>query len=551
MHKRRTIKKIFRLFYISLILARYGLDEIILSIHLFSPIRFLAWLNPWNWRRNKNFSRAERLRFALIALGPIFVKFGQALSTRSDLLPHDILVSLAMLQDKVPPFPGTVAMDIITEEYGGKKIAEIFKEFCEVPLASASIAQVHTAKLFNDKEVVVKIVRPNIEKIIRNDLDLLHTLADLTEKYWTEGKRLRVKDIINEFENTLMAELNLQNEAANAALLRRNFLHSEALYVPEVYWPYVKEKVLVMERIYGVPISDMDSLLAFGVDFKLLAERGVELFFTQVFRDCFFHADMHPGNIFVSIKNPKNPQYIAVDFGIMGTLDEKDQRYLAENFVAFFQRDYHQVAKLHLQSGWVPPYTRVAEFESAIRVVCEPIFEKPLKDISCGQLLLNLFQTGRRFDMKIQPQLVLLQKTLLAIEGLGRQLYPDLDLWHTAKPFLENWVKQRLSFKNTYQDISKQVPFWLEKLPELPDLLYETICLARQKLAEPTSSMYNALNKKNVSTKKTSRFGFGLGLLASGILLWFGFTMGRLNQSEMIHALVVAGLVVMLFGRYS
>lgn len=470
----KALNRLIRLIQINFILARYGLDELILSLHLFRPLRFLAYLNPWNWQVNKKRLRGERLRLALEALGPIFVKFGQALSTRRDLLPEDIANELAKLQDKVPPFPGELAKQMIEAAYGFP-LEDVFHEFAITPLASASIAQVHTAKFHDGKKIIIKVLRPNVQKRIQRDVALLYTLAGLAERYWSEGPRLRPWEVVAEFERHLLDELDLLREAANASQLRRNFLNSTLLYIPEVYWNYTRKNILVQERIYGIPISDIAALKQHNINLKVLAERGVEIFFTQVFRDCFFHADMHPGNIFVSPHNPDNPQYLGVDFGIVGTLSPFDQRYLAENLLAFFNRDYQRVAELHVESGWVPANTAIDQFEAAIRTVCEPIFERPLKDISFGQLLLQLFQTAGRFNMHVQPQLVLLQKTLFNVEGLGRQLYPDLDLWATAKPFLERWLKSQVGPRAFLYKIRRNIPYWAEKLPDMPDLLYQTL----------------------------------------------------------------------------
>ncbi|MEQ6340567.1 MAG: ubiquinone biosynthesis regulatory protein kinase UbiB [Gammaproteobacteria bacterium] len=463
-----------RLLHINRILVRHGLDEIVLATHLFRPFRFLLYLMPWRWFGVSQEARGVRIRRALEDLGPIFVKFGQTLSTRPDLLPPDIAQELARLQDSVPPFPGLQARVIIEQAYG-RPLTEVFQDFDETPLGSASIAQVHVARLHDGKEVVVKVVRPSIEKVIQRDIGLLYIVADLAERYWKEARRLRPRDVVAEYEKTILGELDLMREAANASQLRRNFIDSDLLYVPEIYWPQTRRNVMVMERIFGTPISDVPSLLQQGIDLKKLAEKGVEIFFTQVFRDNFFHADMHPGNIFVSPQG----RYIAVDFGIMGTLSPEDQRYLAENLLAFFNRDYRRVAELHVESEWVPAGTRVDEFESAIRSVCEPIFERPLKDISFGYLLLRLFQTARRFNMEVQPQLVLLQKTLLNIEGLGRELYPDLDLWTTAKPFLERWMREQFGVRALYKNLRAQIPGWASSLPQLPALVHDVLQQAR------------------------------------------------------------------------
>ena len=463
-------KLVFRLIHINWVLVFHGLDELVLKTHLFRPIRFLAVFSPYYWLRRESEPRGVRIRQTLEDLGPIFVKFGQALSTRKDLLPDDIADELVKLQDRVPPFANELAREIIENELG-MSIAEAFAEFDPEPLASASVAQVHTAVLHSGEKVIVKVLRPDIEERIHSDLGILYELARFAEKFWNEARRLRPMEVVAEFERTTLDELDLFREAANAAKLRRNFANSDIIYIPEVHWPLTRRKVMVMERIHGIPVGEIEQLKAGGADFKLLAERGVEIFFTQVFRDNFFHADMHPGNIFVDLP----AKYIAVDFGIVGTLSLSDQHYLAENFLAFFNRDYRKVAEMHVESGWVPGSTRIEEFESAIRSVCEPIFEKPLKDISFGQLLLRLFQTARRFDMHVQPQLVLLQKTLLNIEGLGRQLYPDLDLWQTAKPFLEKWFQDRMGPKAKITKLMKQFPEFAEHFPEVPGLIYKAL----------------------------------------------------------------------------
>jgi ubiquinone biosynthesis protein len=461
--------QLLRLLHINWVLVRNGLDEVVLATHLFRPVRFLGYLVPWHWYVRRT-PRAVRIRKALEDLGPIFIKFGQILSTRQDLLADDIALELAKLQDRVPPFAGDRARNIVELAFQ-QPVSELFHRFDEQPLASASIAQVHAATLKSGEDVVVKVLRPGVEKDIARDVNLLRYIAGLAEKYWRDGRRLRPCEVVAEFEKTLYEELDLLREAGNASQLRRNFSGSEVLYVPEVYWPYCRRNVMTMERIYGVPVNDINALRQAGVDLKTLSERGVEIFFTQVFQHNFFHADMHPGNIFVS----NDGCYKAVDFGIMGTLNPEDQRYLAENFLAFFRRDYHRVAELHVQSEWVPQGTRIDEFESAIRSVCEPIFERPLKDISFGQLLLRLFQTARRFNMEIQPQLVLLQKTLLNIEGLGRQLYPDLDLWQTAKPFLERWMSEQVGARAFIGRMRRSLPEWSERLPEIPQLLQRTL----------------------------------------------------------------------------
>lgn len=507
------IDQLFRLLHINLVLMRHGLDEVILATHLFRPIRFLTYLSPWRWFRTIESTRGERIRRTLEDLGPIFVKFGQILSTRRDLLPDDIAIELAKLQDKVPSFPGALARQIVEKAYG-TPVTEVFLHFDETPLASASIAQVHAARMLDGREVVVKIVRPEIEQVIRRDIALLYTVAELAQRYWSEGKRLRPVEVVAEYEKTIFDELDLMREAASASQLKRNFMHSHLLYVPEVFWPVTRRNVMVMERISGIPISNISALLQAGVDLKQLAENGVEIFFTQVFRDSFFHADMHPGNIFVS----SDGQYIAVDFGIMGTLTPEDQRYLAENFLAFFKRDYRRVAELHVESGWVPEGTRIDEFEAAIRTVCEPIFERPLKDISFGHLLLRLFQTARRFNMEVQPQLVLLQKTLLNIEGLGRQLYPELDLWQTAKPFLERWMSEQVGVRSLVKSLVRNVPLWADKLPEIPLLLHDFLKQAKESELHTDKATENQIKRLRVQLERANRRLFR-AIVGSGFIL--------------------------------
>ncbi len=467
---RRALSGIRRLWFIHAVLIRHGLDDFILESPWVRPIRLLGHLLPWRWSKRSQLSRGARIRSALSDLGPLFVKFGQMLSTRRDLIPIDVVEELSKLQDRVPPFSSTLARQIVTQAYG-RPPEEIFSEFNDVPMASASIAQVHAARLLDGREVILKVVRPNIEATIRHDLDLLYAAADLIERYWSEGKRLKPRAVVAEYEKTILDELDLLREAANASQLRRNFQDARSLYIPEVHFHYCRRTVMVMERIHGVPINAIDELTRLGIDLKRLSQVGVEIFFQQVLRDSFFHADMHPGNIFVDVQNPKNPRYIAVDFGIVGTLSPKDQHYLAENFLAFFRRDYRRVAELHIESGWVPSSTRVDEFESAIRTVCEPIFHKPLKEISFGNFLMTLFQTARRFQMEVQPQLVLLQKTVLHVEGLGRQLDPDLDLWETAKPLLESWMRERAGPLATLKQLGMSLPRWFEGMPELPNRL--------------------------------------------------------------------------------
>ncbi len=464
-----------RLLQIQRSLVRHGLDDFVRATHLYRPFRFLVYLSPWTWfQRSVGATRGERLRLALEELGPIFVKFGQALSTRRDLLPADIADELAKLQDRVPPFDSAIAIASIERAFG-RPLEDIFGSFEPTPLAAASIAQVHVATLENGREVVVKILRPGMRAIIDLDLEVLHYLAQLADEYWGEARRLRPVELVREYRKTILDELDLLREAANAAQLKRNFAGSTLLYVPEVHWDYCRVDVMVMERIHGVVINDLEELRARGADIRKLAENGVEIFFTQVFRDNFFHADMHPGNIFVQVDDPQNPRYAAVDFGIVGTLQPRDQHYLAENFMAFFDRNYARVAALHVESGWVPRGTRVDELESAVRTVCEPIFNKPLKDISFAQVLLRLFETARRFDMQVQPQLILLQKTLFNIEGLGRQLYPELDLWQTAQPYLRRWMRERMSPRSVLRRARAQLPDVLMALQKVPQIVQTAV----------------------------------------------------------------------------
>ena len=463
------MKSLFRFLGVLRTLIRYRLDHLILSTSFLKSLSPLIYLTPWHYFPSKKLTRGERIRLALEELGPIFIKFGQTLSTRRDLLPDDIGMELAKLQDKCPPFPAEESKKII-EKALGDKTSKLFSSFDDSPLASASIAQVHTAVTKDGEEIIIKVVRPGIEKQIKRDIRLLYSLAKLAEKH-ADGKRLRPQEAVQEFEGIIYNELNMMVEAANASLLSKNFNNSDLLYVPKVHWELCRSNVLVTERIYGTPVNDVEALKRKNVDFKSLAEDGVIIFFTQVFDHNFFHADMHPGNIFVG----ENNQYTGVDFGIMGTLTEADQYYLAQNFMAFFNQDYKRVSQVHLESGWIPEGTNVMEFENAIRSVCEPIFEKPLSEISFGQVLLSLLKEAKRFDMEVQPQLLLLYKTLLNIEGLGRSLYPDLDLWATAKPYLEKLAKEKYSFKGTLNKISDQLPQIVSELPEIPMLVINAL----------------------------------------------------------------------------
>ena len=512
---------LLRFFTILRVLTFYRLDADLQFLQLPVALRLALRLSPLQWlpRCDSQFSRGMRMRLALEQLGPVFVKFGQLLSTRPDLVPQDIVCELDRLQDRVPPFASDEFVAIV-EAALGKKISEAFFSFERDPLASASVAQVHCAVLPSGEEVVVKVIRPGIAATIEKDLSLMELLAQLAERFVPDGRRLRPVEVVQDYRHTIFDELNLQREAANAAQLRRNFDQSPMLYVPKVYWDYCRQQVMVMERIRGIPVTDIAALNAQGTDMKLLAHRGVEIFFTQVFDHNFFHADMHPGNIFVSTQHPSRPQYIAIDCAIVGSLSRDDQYYLARNLLAIFQRDYHQVAQLHIECGWVPPHTRAADFESAIRTVCEPIFEKPISEISFGQILVNLFQTARRFDMTVQPSLVLLQKTLLNIEGLGRQLYPQLDLWQTALPFLERWMQNRYHPKNLLAEIRRHGPGWLEKMPEVPELLFDAAQQIRR--FEQVAPAIQSTAEQMVLLEKRQQLGRKRGRIAVLVLVVFG-----------------------------
>ena len=542
------MSSVWRLWKILFVFSKYRLDSLIPIEHLPLGLRTLLWIAPWRLSPvPDNLSRGTRLRLALEALGPIFIKFGQILSTRPDLIPDDIVSELKLLQDRVPPFSEDEAVALIESQLG-KSISELFVDFSKTPLASASIAQVHTARLPNGKDVVVKVVRPGIEHTIERDLQLLETMARLAVTYSAEARRLKPMEIVEDYRHTIYGELNLMIEASNATQLRRNFDNSEFLYTPEIYWDYTRPKVMVSERIYGIPVANVDELYAQGTDMKLLAERGVEIFFTQVFRDSFFHADMHPGNIFVSREHPENPQYIAIDCGIVGSLTEEDQHYLAMNLLAFFNQDYHQVAQLHVDSGWVPATTKVHEFAAAIRSVCEPIFEKPLAEISFGQVLIQLFSTARRFDMEVQPQLVLLQKTLLNIEGLGRQLYPELDLWSTAKPYLERWMRERFGPKAAFHELKRQLPSWIEKAPKIPGLVHGALTRLNH-LDETQQAMQQEIVQLRLALEHANRQKrqHALAWLITGVGLFIWWQAFALGVPEMTGvALTTIGLFWLL-----
>jgi len=521
---------LLRLIAIQRVLVRYGLDELIVATHLLRPMRFVFRLLPG--RAVVDEPLGVRIRLALQELGPIFVKFGQAISTRRDLLPVEVADELAKLQDQVPPFASELALEIIEKAYG-KPASEVFGSFEEQALAAASIAQVHAATLKDGTEVVVKMLRPGMREVIERDLEVMYFMAGLAHRYWREARRLRPVEVVREYEKTIIDELDLMREAANAAQLKRNFAGSDLLHVPEMYFDYCHVNVIVMERIHGIPISNMRALREAGADIKRLAEKGVEIFFTQVFRHNFFHADMHPGNIFIQVHDPKDPKYAAVDFGIVGTLNPVDQRYLAENFLAFFEQDYHRVAKLHIDSGWVPPDTRVDELESAVRTVCEPIASKPLDEISFAQVLMRLFETARRFDMQVQPQLILLQKTLLNIEGLGRELYPQLDLWETAYPIMRQWMTDRLGGKAMIDDIRDNLPELRETLRELPHWLKAIaeqsatgdlrVRFESRELKELQASMARQQRQRFVLTVAAAAFAGGIVLLTTGQPPWLGW----------------------------
>ncbi len=535
------MRRLLRIVKIARVLARYRLDTVFEQVALPWYVRLCLRLLPWRYFIAVERPQGERLRLALEALGPVFIKFGQMLSTRRDLLPDDIALELQRLQDRVPPFPGDEAR-LIVEKALGKSVGELFAMFAPEPLASASVAQVHVARLHSGHDVVVKVVRPGIERTIRKDVDLLYTFAQLLQWSWPEGRRLRPVEVVREYEQTIFDELDLRKEAANGSQLRRNFEQSEILYIPEIFWDLTRRNVLVMERIQGIPVADVEQLRAQNTDMKALAERGVEIFFTQVFRDSFFHADMHPGNIFVSRENPLQPQYLAVDFGIVGSLTPEDQNYLARNFLAFFKRDYRQVAQLHIDSGWVPPDTNLYAFETAIRSVCEPIFEKPLKDISFGQVLLGLFQTARRFNMEVQPQLVLLQKTLLNVEGLGRQLYPELDLWKTGKPYLENWMKNRVGPKALLRTVKEQAPEWLDKLPHMPQLVFDALQQVKRLDAHQRAQQQVLLQARNETARRRRRArAGGVVLLVLAVVLGAGDPEPWLQQLSAPGWLLAAG----------
>ena len=525
------------------VVGKYRLDLLLDKEKL--PLSIRIFLAPAVFFGRANGSRGERLRKALEELGPIFVKFGQLLSTRPDLVPEDISVELSSLQDNVPPFSSQLFKKNIELALDGS-VDELFLSFEPDPLASASVAQVHAAVLADGRDVVVKAVRPNIEKTIRKDIALLYTLARLVKTYSEDGERLHPLEVVKDYESVIIEELNLQSEGANASLLRHNFANSPMLHVPEIYWPYSNKDVLVMERIYGIPVTDIDRLEAAGVDFKLLAQRGVEIFFTQVFEHNFFHADMHPGNIFVDATNPKSPTYIAVDCAIMGSLSSEDQFYMARNLLAMFQRDYRLVAELHIRSGWVPKDTSINDFTGAIRSVCEPIFQRPLSEISLGHMLIDLFTTARRFNMEVQPSLVLLQKTLLNIEGLGRQLYPDLDLWQTAQPYLEQWLKDRYSPKSMFNQLKRYAPDWLEHFPQIPPMIFQALKSAQNNGTSDVAKQ-SVIRQKSDSVWAKFSTALGFGGIGGGVAIGLSQWPMVLSQPPLVSiGLVFAGLLILV-----
>ena len=527
----KRTKRWFRIFKIGFIMSQEGLDDITFSTPMLKTFHFLTWLNPF-WFSYRKKDRGQRIRNALERLGPIFVKFGQILSTRQDMIPPDIIKELCKLQDNVPPFDANEAKKII-EKALNQKIDEAFDDFSLKELASASIAQVHSAKLKDGREVIIKVLRPNVKNVMEKDLEILEAMAKGAERFNKLARKMNILALVKEAKTHMLNELNLMREAASACQLRRNFKDHKFFYVPEIYWPYCRENVMVMERISGIQIHNVNALKAKNIDMKVLAERGIEIFYTQVFRDCFFHADMHPGNLFVNTKNPKKPSYIAVDFGVMGSLNKEDQYYLAANFLAFFQRDYYKVAKLHVDSGWVAHDTSIEEFEAAIRTICEPIFEKPLKEISFGQTLVSLFQIAQKFEMHIQPQLLLLQKTLLNIEGLARSLFPDLDLWKIAKPFLEDWMKKQVGLKSIWYRSKENFPFISANFPEVPIMIYEIL----KHTHEQQVNLIEKDAKKRIEAKQPKRKRNWLSRLiavAGGIIIIVGGALS-IDMSALSH----------------
>jgi len=542
-----TLRQFGRMLKISAILSRYQLDEFLEVTHLYRPMRLLRFVTPWSSRDLSDKPRGERLRLALNEMGPIYVKFGQIISTRRDLVAADIADELALLQDQVPPFPASEAQAIV-EKALGKPVSELFKSFDLEPLASASIAQVHTAVLPDDRKVVVKVVRPGIRNLIRRDIDLLMSVAQLAEKYWQSGSRIRPTEFVREFETFIFDELDMTREASNASALRANFEGSTDLYIPEIYWPYCKEQVLVMERVFGIPISDIQGLREAGVNLERLAKMGIRVFYTQVFRDNLFHADMHPGNILVDVSDPENASYIALDFGIVASLTPLDLYYISENFQALFNRDYYRVAQLHIDAGWVPHDTRVDELEASVRAVGEPSFSRPLNEISFGNLMLKLFQVAYRFKLDIQPQLIMLQKTLLNIEGLGRELYPELDVLATSKPELERIVREKHGIDQAAKDLRERLPGWLSQAPDMPGLLHDYLKLATEgKLISRVDprDLDRFREEERQSSRHLVRTISGSALFFSGAIL-----LGMEVSAWRLFDLSVPGLLSMVTGAW-
>jgi len=536
----------FRLFRIAVVLARYRLDTLILDLPALKMARVVRMI-PWGRRGVSGLSRGARLRLALEELGPIYVKFGQILSTRRDVLPHDIADELARLQDTVPAFPGDQARTIVEKELG-KPIFELFGSFDENPLASASIAQVHAGTLPDGTEVVAKVVRPGIEKQIGSDLDLLTTLANLARRYHPEGERIRPNEVVAEFQRVIYDELSMQSEGANASMLRRNWEDSEALYIPKIYWSHTADRVLVMERVGGVPVRDIDELKRQGVDLEKLARRGIRVFYQQVFRDNLFHADMHPGNIRIDTSDPADASFIALDFGIVASLTPDDLYYIGENFLAIFNRDYRRVAVLHIEAGWVPPDTRIDEMEAAARTVCEPSFTRPLEEVSFAELLTNLFEVARRFKLTLQPQLIMLQKTLLNIEGMGRDLYPKINIWDVAKPELESIFRERYGIRKTARKLGHELPSWLARSPEIPNLIHDALKFAssgtlKARIAgEDLEAIERQLERHN---RRTPGAILAAGLLiASSVLA--AFDVGPFLQDYSVPAMIGFAVSFML-----
>ena len=536
-----------RLLAIQRVLISHGLDEIIFATHLLRPVRFLFYILPWNWFSKNKQKRAVRMRLMLDELGPIYVKLGQILSTRRDLIPEDIADEFAKLQDNVAPFPGEIARKIIEDAYGCN-ISDVFLKFNEVPLASASVAQVHSATLKDGRDFIIKVIRPGIEKLIRKDLDLLQLLAEKAERYNKNAKSLKFTGVVKEFEKTIFNELDLQREASNASQLYRNFRDERRYHVPRIDWELTRRNVLAIERIEGISIRDINALKVASIDLKCLAEFVVEIFFTQVFRDNFFHADMHPGNIFiVPGKEKELPIIKVIDFGIMCSLTEYDQHYLADNLVAFLNRDYNRVAVLHIKSGWVPSETRIDELEGAIRTVCEPLLDRPIHEISLGELLQRLFQIARSFDVEILPQLVLLQKTIINIEGIVRQLHPHLDLWETARPEMERWMSERMGVKGLIKGTILNLPRIIERLPELPNRaidLIDKIYDGKIEMENKSEEIHKLREEMKIYNRKTILSVIGSGLILSSSII---YALNNTTHGAMI-SVPLASWVLGLFG---